>query len=269
MCALSPETKRIAESLLLVPSSSIYSPITPIANSGRKRKLGEISNGLGSGQKGKLVPRFARCMQCDIQFDVTENEEGGCFWHEGEKEPDEESEVWDTVDINQQALGDLKDNEDFLKGFRWTCCGEQGDAKGCNRGVHKILGVEGDEIDEDDERDSEDDEGDSGEDEDEDEDENDEDDEDDEDEVRVVKVQRLEGRGPSTGTGWAAVSSRGAVSAGNGGMETNSLIEISDDEEGEGGYDEEEDDDDDDNGRYAVEPDDEESEPEQDHSTLY
>ena len=83
MCALSPETKRIAESILLVPSSSIYSPITPIATSGRKRKLGEVSNGIGSGRKGKLVPRFASCMQCDVQFDVTENEEGGCFWHEG------------------------------------------------------------------------------------------------------------------------------------------------------------------------------------------
>jgi len=175
-------------------------------------------------------------------------------------------------------LGDLKDNEDFLKGFRWTCCGEQGDAKGCNRGVHKILGVEGDEIGEDDEGDSEEDE--------------DEDDEDDGDEVRVVKVQRLEGQGPSTSTGWAAVSSRGAVLAGNSGLGPNGFIEISDDEEegdeedeeiagdenededdgdddedqeeGEGGYDDE-----DENIRYGLDPEDEESEPEQDHSTLY
>jgi hypothetical protein len=33
----------------------------------------------------EMTPRFAKCMNCEVEFDVTSNDRGDCIWHSGIK----------------------------------------------------------------------------------------------------------------------------------------------------------------------------------------
>ncbi|KAF2420311.1 hypothetical protein EJ08DRAFT_598492 [Tothia fuscella] len=70
--------------------------------------------------------RYEKCLHCDEEYDVLDNEENSCGWHEGQLEPDYDSNVWD--DWDEDCHGRIDDQEEaFPEGFVWNCCEAKGD----------------------------------------------------------------------------------------------------------------------------------------------
>jgi hypothetical protein len=101
--------------------------------------------------------RIAICLNCNSQFNVTENEKGDCLWHTGilislkyfdsmpssiigEKELYHDDDYW--ADHDPNCHGDPEsfiDDDDFAEGFQWTCCDQPGDNNGCKSTKHKAA----------------------------------------------------------------------------------------------------------------------------------
>ncbi|KAK0099424.1 hypothetical protein ONS95_003507 [Cadophora gregata] len=86
----------------------------------------------------EFVPLYAKCENCEQEFDVSDNKTRNCFWHPGEKELYEDDDFW--ADHDDQCHGDplsFKDDPDYSEGFQWNCCENLGDHSGCKRTKHK------------------------------------------------------------------------------------------------------------------------------------
>ncbi|KAH7408054.1 hypothetical protein BKA64DRAFT_437947 [Cadophora sp. MPI-SDFR-AT-0126] len=86
----------------------------------------------------EFVPRFAKCENCEQEFDVSDNHTRKCRWHTGGKELYEDDDFW--ADHDDQCHGDphsFEDDPDFAEGFQWNCCDNLGDHEGCMTTKHK------------------------------------------------------------------------------------------------------------------------------------
>ncbi|CAM6104956.1 unnamed protein product [Calypogeia fissa] len=95
--------------------------------------------GPASGNK-HVRPRFVACQQCREKFDVTKNNDKGCFWHDGELEVDEGHSTW--YDWDETCHGDMDSDEgrkQYPEGFVWSCCEKDGKGKGCMMTAHKEV----------------------------------------------------------------------------------------------------------------------------------
>ncbi|KAE9377470.1 hypothetical protein N431DRAFT_434721 [Stipitochalara longipes BDJ] len=87
-----------------------------------------------------MVPKYATCLNCKVNFDVTNNERGYCRWHTGEKEADWDGDFWADHDEDCHGrIDDLIDEPDVAEGFKWSCCQEFGDNEGCKSTRHKAA----------------------------------------------------------------------------------------------------------------------------------
>lgn len=89
-------------------------------------------------KKRKATSGLAICVQCEISFDPDDNNVKECQYHNGELEPDYESDVWAGHD--EMCHGTI--DSDFCRnecpeGFVWTCCDKRGDEEGCKLGRHE------------------------------------------------------------------------------------------------------------------------------------
>lgn len=93
ICDASVEASRVARKLLLVPENSTRG----VKGNDPRRVIRDEQEGCSEGgehsdhratthvQKApkRLRPRFATCINCDQEFDVTENGKKACRWHDG------------------------------------------------------------------------------------------------------------------------------------------------------------------------------------------
>ncbi|KAH8778072.1 hypothetical protein BGZ57DRAFT_347927 [Hyaloscypha finlandica] len=88
----------------------------------------------------EMVPKYATCLNCKTEFDVTLNDRGDCRWHSGEKEAYHDDDFW--ADHDEDCHGDIDsfiDDFDYAEGFKWSCCDELGDNEGCKSTKHKAT----------------------------------------------------------------------------------------------------------------------------------
>jgi len=140
----SADAAKLATNLILVE--------VPQDKRGHKRVADESNY---DGKNGvKKVKRFEICIQCYQEYDVTKNDENSCRWHPGscppigmhlrqkitdhlpgECEADYDADVW--ADHDENCHGDPEDlRDDCPQGYKWICCEEPENAKGCETGMH-------------------------------------------------------------------------------------------------------------------------------------
>ena len=90
----------------------------------------------GGWLPGPVRTRYAHCVNCKEEFDVTDNmDDAGCVYHEGELEVDED--MFEDHDEDCHGPMDSDQNRiDFPEGFAWNCCDEDGRSEGCQTGRH-------------------------------------------------------------------------------------------------------------------------------------
>ncbi|KAJ8131878.1 hypothetical protein O1611_g1742 [Lasiodiplodia mahajangana] len=89
------------------------------------------------GTKRKASSTIKICVQCQDAFYEEENNDKACRYHDGELDPDYESDVWADHDENCHGVIDCDENrEEYPEGFVWSCCGKLGYRGGCTRGRH-------------------------------------------------------------------------------------------------------------------------------------
>lgn len=49
---------------------------------------------------------------------------------------DEDSEVWQEWEYSEMDMDTMESRRDFPEGFKFSCCGGDGEAKGCKLGDH-------------------------------------------------------------------------------------------------------------------------------------
>ncbi|PNP56209.1 hypothetical protein THARTR1_03734 [Trichoderma harzianum] len=78
----------------------------------------------------------AICVQCNSTFDPSDSK--NCVYHDGELEVYEDDDFWADHDEDCHGIIDSDEmREEFPEGFKWSCCNETGEAKGCQRGRHQ------------------------------------------------------------------------------------------------------------------------------------
>ncbi|KAL7907740.1 hypothetical protein GGI35DRAFT_454697 [Trichoderma velutinum] len=78
----------------------------------------------------------AICVQCDVAFDPSNPKD--CFYHDGELDVNDEDDFWADHDEDCHGIIDTDEmREEFPEGFKWNCCNQSGEAKGCQRGRHQ------------------------------------------------------------------------------------------------------------------------------------
>jgi len=138
-----PEAAATASSLLLVDDSEAVTDV----------------NGGPSPRKPvtKKRKRFEHCIQCEEEFDVTDNTDNSCNWHDGthilvssfgclwflcsnsitgDLEVDEDGDFW--ADHDDEIHGNRYElQEEYPEGYIWSCCNKRGDQEGgCQVGKH-------------------------------------------------------------------------------------------------------------------------------------
>jgi hypothetical protein len=121
--------------------------LPPTKSSKRKRGLSETT---AESQKRKL---YEICIQCDVEYNVLENNKESCIWHPGtpmlcyiffsesmltcagNREADYESGFWDDHDEEHGVISELGD--EYPEGFVWDCCKQVGTHEGCQIGRHR------------------------------------------------------------------------------------------------------------------------------------
>ncbi|KAG4443386.1 hypothetical protein IFR05_001175 [Cadophora sp. M221] len=100
---------------------------------GREKPLMPIAIG-----DEEFTPMYAKCENCEEEFDVSCNNTRECHWHTGEKELYYDGDFW--ADHDDNCHGDpasFEDDSDFADGFMWSCCQNSGDHEGCKTTRHK------------------------------------------------------------------------------------------------------------------------------------
>ncbi|KAL8803940.1 MAG: hypothetical protein Q9200_006025 [Gallowayella weberi] len=159
ICAESAVAAQLAQDILLVPIRRSISPSAEqrdknddnetdesesesVSDSGSKQEAleAEAASNVALGLK-RMRPRYAMCSNCEEEFDVTENQSGGCIYHPGEMEVDWDGGFWDDHDENCHGPIDDEDRRiEYPEGFIYDCCDRKGDSEGCEttRHIEKI-----------------------------------------------------------------------------------------------------------------------------------
>ncbi|KAF2145451.1 uncharacterized protein K452DRAFT_295086 [Aplosporella prunicola CBS 121167] len=83
------------------------------------------------------VVRYAKCQQCEKEFDTADNKDGDCVFHTELLYCDEDSPEWIDWDPRCHGPYDTEINrKSFPKGFKWDCCEKFGNAEGCEKSRH-------------------------------------------------------------------------------------------------------------------------------------
>ncbi|TVY39472.1 hypothetical protein LOCC1_G005421 [Lachnellula occidentalis] len=104
--------------------------IAPASTSVKRKAEASMDN--------ELFPRFAKCENCNEEFDVTKNERGDC-----EKEVCDDDDFW--ADHDDDCHGDpyssdLMNDSTYEDGYKWTCCDQLGSNEGCKQTKHSTAG---------------------------------------------------------------------------------------------------------------------------------
>ncbi|KAK7528978.1 uncharacterized protein IWZ02DRAFT_30500 [Phyllosticta citriasiana] len=100
------------------------------------------------GDKGPVVPIVAVppdtpdslskaiCRKCDRKFDSSHFTAKSCFRHTGQLTPNWYCGFWDDTDLDVDTpyMRGI-----YPEGFEWTCCGRDGESKGCVAGYHEAV----------------------------------------------------------------------------------------------------------------------------------
>ncbi|KAJ5950843.1 uncharacterized protein N7479_009256 [Penicillium vulpinum] len=98
ICAKSDEARKEAENQLLVSATETES----------------------SDKNKRRVPRYAFCVNCEKEFDVTTKTEKNCRYHPEQSEPTGEAlfvDNWDECDVDTDEM-----RENFPECFTFECC---------------------------------------------------------------------------------------------------------------------------------------------------
>ncbi|KAK4198049.1 hypothetical protein QBC40DRAFT_267086 [Triangularia verruculosa] len=91
-------------------------------------------------QKVNAPSDLELCEKCECLYFEEDNEEGECWFHDGNCEPNDESSVWDDwEDWREGPVDDPKNRYEYPEGFLWDCCNKQADAEGCKNGKHRPV----------------------------------------------------------------------------------------------------------------------------------
>lgn len=91
-----------------------------------------------NGVKRKATSGLSICVQCESSFDEDDNKIKECSYHNGELEPDYESDFW--ADHDEDCHGTIDSDwcrKEYPDGFIWTCCEKTGTEEGCKLGRHE------------------------------------------------------------------------------------------------------------------------------------
>ncbi|KAK2000723.1 hypothetical protein LX36DRAFT_407479 [Colletotrichum falcatum] len=89
-------------------------------------------------KKRKVTGEPKICVQCDCIFTDEENTFGACWYHSGELELWDETQIptlWD--EVSSDELDTESNRAEYPAAFRWCCCERLGDRTGCVRGHHE------------------------------------------------------------------------------------------------------------------------------------
>ncbi|WYZ44506.1 hypothetical protein EsH8_VII_000942 [Colletotrichum jinshuiense] len=89
-------------------------------------------------KKRKATGEPKICVQCDIIYTDDENIFGACWYHSGELELWDETQIptlWD--EVSSDELDTDSNRAEYPAAFRWCCCERLGDRPGCVRGQHE------------------------------------------------------------------------------------------------------------------------------------
>ncbi|KAF2024086.1 hypothetical protein EK21DRAFT_79478, partial [Setomelanomma holmii] len=128
ICLENAEAFKLASDKMFVTSAASLGG-DKIGNSrtgGMKRKASTVQN------------RYETCVQCKEEYDVLDNPDDACEWHEGETEVDWDGGFWDDHDEDCYGTIDDEDSREmYPEGFKWSCCENKGDEDGCMSGPHR------------------------------------------------------------------------------------------------------------------------------------
>ncbi|KAL8656479.1 MAG: hypothetical protein Q9226_002652 [Calogaya cf. arnoldii] len=177
LCRDSKDTARAAQAILLVPLDRSKPRTTRAAEEGDEDmgEKGEDTEESESDSSSKDEaaaaeaaeanwstvhelkrhrPGYVTCMNCEEEFDITQNESGDCVYHPGadragrlmgcigESEVDRDASIWDDHDEDTHGEIDTEDMRNMHpEGFIYDCCDENGASKGCktSRHIEKIV----------------------------------------------------------------------------------------------------------------------------------
>lgn len=117
-----PAVNDITEDMRPLPSNRIFPNGEPLREGSNKRKR----------------PRYEICTHCETEFDVTENNEKACAWHEEEVTPLLDHTV--LADHDPDIHGPYVQDwiiEEWPEAFEFECCGGNGLSKGCQSDQHE------------------------------------------------------------------------------------------------------------------------------------
>ncbi|KAJ9653478.1 hypothetical protein H2198_007320 [Neophaeococcomyces mojaviensis] len=126
-----------------------YSPLQGAASSSKKRKaLDDVVNDNTSvsarSKKSKVddeiswKDRYVHCVQCYEMFDVMDNDDESCCYHDGYLEVDYELDFWADHDEDcHGTIDSLELRNEYPEGYTWNCCDQSGDTEGCMHGPHR------------------------------------------------------------------------------------------------------------------------------------
>ncbi|RLL95035.1 hypothetical protein CFD26_103566 [Aspergillus turcosus] len=81
-------------------------------------------------------PRYAQCINCKDQYDVTDNHGEACYYHPGFPEPDEDAwadhDEWMNEDVNTKYW-----REEYPDKFYYPCCDRRYGDEECEIGWHE------------------------------------------------------------------------------------------------------------------------------------
>ncbi|PWY90689.1 hypothetical protein BO70DRAFT_376559 [Aspergillus heteromorphus CBS 117.55] len=107
------------------------------SNTARKRKRTQPEEDSAGPKKIRL--RYAICMNCEEEYDVTDNTSESCKYHPGEPEPDDDffaghdERTWRDIDTPENR-------EEYPQGFIYECCGKNGEEP-CTTDWHRERGA--------------------------------------------------------------------------------------------------------------------------------
>ncbi|KAL9630367.1 MAG: hypothetical protein Q9204_004757 [Flavoplaca sp. TL-2023a] len=161
LCNDSKDIARAAEAILLVPLDRSKARITPTAGveDGNADRNDDDSDESESDQspkdqlaaveaKRKAVhklqrqrSRYAMCRNCNEEFNIAQNDEGGCVYHPDKSKVDWDGDAWADHDEDCHGQIDTKEmRRDYPDGFIYPCCDQDGESEGCvtNRHIERV-----------------------------------------------------------------------------------------------------------------------------------
>ncbi|RHZ65982.1 uncharacterized protein CDV56_109054 [Aspergillus thermomutatus] len=84
----------------------------------------------------RLRPRYAVCVQCEAEYDVTLNDRESCYYHPAPPEPDDDA--W--AEHDEYMRGDVNTEEmrqEYPDKFYYPCCDREYGEEGCKVDWHE------------------------------------------------------------------------------------------------------------------------------------